>query len=117
MTVFRSSDVRFEERSPGIQARQLVNREKGAVAVTVGELIMAPGTSLDLHTHSTEEVIVITEGTATLICGEDTQAIEAGDAVLAPALASHLVANRSQEPVRFLFFFPTANVQRELVKE
>ena len=117
MTVIRSTDVLFKERSPGVQARQLVNQEKGAVAATVGELVMAPGTSLDLHIHDTEEVIVIIEGTATLICGGDTETIEAGDAVLAPASISHLIANRSQKPMKFLFFFPTVNVQRELVKK
>ncbi len=36
MTIVRSADVRFEERSPGIQARQLVSQRTGAISVTVG---------------------------------------------------------------------------------
>ncbi len=78
---------------------------------------MAPGTSLDFHTHDTEEVIIVTEGTATVKCGDDTQTIKAGDVLLAPESAPHLLANRSQKHMKFLFFFPTVDMQREIVKE
>jgi quercetin dioxygenase-like cupin family protein len=117
MTVIRSVDVEFQQRSPGIKVRHLINQEKGAGAVTMGEIIMAPGTSLDLHTHKIEEAIIITEGTATLICGNEIQTLEASDAILAPAAEAHLLANRSQKPMRFLFFFPAVNTQRELVNK
>lgn len=117
MAVIRSADVEFQQRSPGIKVRHLINQEKGAGAVTLGEGIIAPGSSLDLHTHKIEEAIIIAEGTATLICGNDTQTLEAGDAILAPAAEAHLLANHSQKPMRFLFFFPAVNTQRELVNE
>jgi quercetin dioxygenase-like cupin family protein len=117
MTVIRSAEVEFQQRSPGIKVRHLINQEKGAGAVTLGEGILSPGASLDLHTHKTEEAIIIAEGTATLICGNDTQTLEAGDAILAPAAEAHLLANHSQKPVKFIFFFPAINIQRELVNE
>lgn len=117
MTVIRSSDVEFQQRSPGIQVRHLINQEKGAGAITLGEGILSPGSSLDLHTHKIEEAIIIAEGTATLICGNETQTLEAGDAILAPAAEAHLLANHSQKPVKFIFFFPAVNTQREFVNE
>ncbi len=117
MTVIRSRDVEFQQRSQGIKVRHLINQEKGAGAVTMGEAIISPGASLDLHTHKIEEAIIIAEGTATLVCGDDTQTLEAGDAILAPAAEAHLLANHSQKPMRFLFFFPAVHTQRELVNE
>jgi len=117
MTVFRSTDVEFIQRSPGIKVRQLINQEKGAGAVTLGEGFLSPGSSLNLHTHKTEEAIIIAEGTATVICGKETKTVEAGDAILAPAGEAHLLANNSQKPVRFIFFFPTGNTQMDLVNE
>lgn len=117
MTVIRSADVEFQQRSPGIKTRQLINQERGSGAVTMGEAIMAPGSSLDLHTHKIEEAIIIAEGTATLKCGDDIQTLEVGDAILAPAAEAHLLANNSEKPMRFIFFFPAVNTQRDLVNE
>ncbi len=115
MAVFRSTDVEFQQRSPGIKVRQFINQEKGAGAVTLGEGIIDPGSSLDLHTHKIEEAMIIAEGTATLICGNDTQILEAGDAILAPAAEAHLLANHSQKPMKFIFFFPAVNTQKDLI--
>ena len=117
MTVIRSADVEFQQRSPGVKVRQLINQEKGAGAVTLGEGILSPGSSLVLHTHKIEEAIIIAEGTATLTCGKETQTLEVGDAILAPAGEAHLLANHSQKPVKFIFFFPAINTQRELASE
>ncbi len=117
MTVIRSADVEFQQRAPGIKIRQFINQERGAGSVTLGEGVMSPGSSLDLHTHKIEEAMIIAEGTATLICGKETQTLEVGDAILAPAGEAHLLANNSQKPMRFIFFFPTVNTQRELVNE
>ena len=116
MPVIRSADVAFQERSPGIKVRQLINQERGSGAVTLGEAIMDPGSSLELHTHKIEEGILIAEGTATLVCGSETQTLTAGDAILAPAGEAHLLSNKSQGIVRFIFFFPAVNTQREAAK-
>jgi quercetin dioxygenase-like cupin family protein len=117
MTVVRSTDVKFQQRSPGVRTRQLINQDRGSGAVTMGEAIMDPGASLDLHTHKIEEAIIIAEGTATLKCGNDTQTLVAGDAILAPAAEAHLLANNSNKPMKFIFFFPAVNTQRESVNE
>ena len=115
MAVIRSSDVEFKQRTPGIKVRHLINQEKGSGAITLGEGILSPGSSLELHTHKIEEAIIIAEGTATLICDNDTQTLEAGDAILAPAGEAHLLANHSQKPMKFIFFFPAVNTQKDLV--
>ena len=117
MPIIRDAQVEFQQLSPGIKSRQLVNQERGAGAITLGEAIMEPATSLPLHTHKVEEAFFIAEGPATIILGDDTYTMETNSAILAPAGVSHLVANKSQKPIRFLFFYPTVQVQREAVED
>jgi quercetin dioxygenase-like cupin family protein len=112
MTIVRDAEVKFLERSPGIMIRQLVNRESGAKATIMGDVIMEPGTSLDYHRHSVEEAMIITEGTATLVINDETSTLGVGDAVLAPAGSDHLLANKGQQRMRFQYFYPTISIDR-----
>ncbi len=115
MPVIRNSDVKFEEVAPGWMRRQLVNQEMGgAGACTLGEVILEPGASLIMHNHKLEEVFFITDGTATLVVDGETTIVEPNSAILVPAGAKHLLVNKAQEPLRFVFFHPGINVGREV---
>ena len=89
--------------------RILVNQDKGSGAITLGELSMNPGTELPMHTHRIEETMVITKGAATVVLGDETYTLEPGDVILASAGIKHTLANRSNEPMEFLFFYPAAS--------
>lgn len=107
MPVVRNTDVEFAQGLVENTLRRiLVNPDKGAGATTLGELIMNPGTELPMHTHRIEETMVITKGEATLVLGDETYTLKPGDVILAPAGIKHLLANRSNEPMGFLFFYP-----------
>lgn len=114
MPIIRNTDVEF---TPGkvenTCRRMLVNPDKGSGAITLGELIMKPGTELLMHTHRIEEAIVITKGTATAVLGDETYTLEPGDVILAPAGIKHMLANRGSEPMGFLFFYPSIEVHLE----
>ena len=56
--------------------------------------------------------MVITRGTATAVLGDETHTLELGDVILAPAEVKYTLANRSKEPMGFLFFYPA--VERRL---
>ena len=116
MPIIRNTDVEF---APGMVEntlrRVLVNSERGAGATTLGELIMNPGTELPLHTHRIEETMIITRGIATLILGDETHTLKQGDVILAPAGIKHVLANRGDEPMGFLFFYPSVEVLVERV--
>ena len=116
MPIVRDTDVKFQQSAPGIKIRYLVNQEIGALTTTLGEVIMEPGSSLLLHTHNKEEAFFVTEGIATLVLDDDTYTLEANSTALAPAGVRHLLANKSQRPMRFVFFHPTVQVQREVVE-
>ena len=112
MPIIRSTEVEFTPgRVKNTMSRILLNSERGAVAVTLGELIMNPGAELPMRTHQVEEVYVITKGTATVFLGNDTYTLSPGDVILVPAGVPHAPANHSKDPMGFLFFYPTVEVK------
>ncbi|MFC2004611.1 cupin domain-containing protein [Chloroflexota bacterium] len=111
MSIIRNADVEFGPGSvENTKRRILVNADRGAGAITLGELIMEPGTELPMHTHRIEETMVITKGEATVIQGGETHTLKQGDVLLAPAGGTHTLANRGSEPMEFLFFYPAVEV-------
>ena len=114
MPIMRSADVEFTTGLvENTSRRVLVNADRGSGAITLGELIMNPGSELPMHTHRIEETMVITKGTATAALGDDTYTLGPGDVILAPAGVKHLLANRGNEPMAFLFFYPAIEVLLE----
>jgi quercetin dioxygenase-like cupin family protein len=116
MPIIRSADVEFV---PGLventRRRILVNPDSGSGAITLGELIMEPGAELPMHTHRVEETIVITKGEAITVLGAETYTLKPGDVILAPAGVKHMLANQGNEPMGFLFFYPSVEVRVERV--
>ena len=112
MPIVRSAEVDF---TPGIvenyRRRILVDPDRGSGAVTLGEAIMDSGAELPMHTHRVEEVMVITRGTAIAVLGDETYTLNPSDVILAPAGVKHTLANRSNEPAGFLFFYPAVDVR------
>ncbi|MFC1899081.1 cupin domain-containing protein [Chloroflexota bacterium] len=96
--------------NPDILRRIFINQNIGATITTIGELTMAPGSELPLHTHPTEESMIIMDGEATSILGEETDTLKPGDLIFAPADVKHSLANRGTKPMRFIFFHPTVKV-------
>ncbi len=112
MPIIRSTEVKFTTgRVKDIKSRVMINSERGAIAVTLGEVIMNPGAELQMHTHQVEEAFVITKGTATVVLGNDTYTLNPSDVILAPAGVPHTLANHGKDPMGFLFFYPTVEVK------
>jgi len=116
MPIIRSAEV---ELAPGAventKRRLLVNPDRGSGSITLGELVMNPGSELPMHTHRIEEAILITKGIATAVLGDETCTLGPSDVILAPAGVKHMVANRSKEPMSFLFFYPSVEVRLDRV--
>ncbi len=94
--------------SPGLEVRDIVGAEHGTHALKIGEVTMAPNTRLPRHIHTnTEEAMVVLEGTLDVVVGRERMTIGPGHTVLAPAGTTHGFVNRSGEPARILFIFPT----------
>ena len=67
---------------------------------------MAPGVSEGAHTHegdnSLEELYYFLEGKGEMWFGDDTLAVNAGDAVLVPEGVDHGMRNNSDAPLRLI---------------
>ena len=115
MPIIRKADVEF---SPGsvenTMRRALLNPDSGSGAVTLNEVIMNPGSELPLHTHIVEEAFFITKGIASAVLGDETYTLEPSDVMLAPAGIKHTLANRSNEPMGFLCFYPAVEPRMDL---
>ena len=116
MPIIRYNEVEISKGAvENTRRRIFINPDMGAGAITVGELTMEPGVELPMHTHRIEEAMVITKGTATSVLGDKTDTLEPGDVILAPAGIKHMLANRANEPMTFLFFYPAVEVRLERV--
>ncbi len=94
--------------SPGLEVRDIVGAEQGTHALKIGEVTIAPNTRLPRHIHTnTEEAMVVLEGTLDVVVGRERMTIGPGHTVLAPAGTTHGFVNRSDQPARILFIFPT----------
>jgi len=110
------SDSPEVEVAPGFQRRELVSGERGSESLTVADATLVPNGQAPLHTHPTEEAMVILEGEAVAWLGDDTITVTKGQTVLAPAGVKHGFTNKSGKPVRIMAIFPTGKVERTLVE-
>jgi len=101
--------------APGLEVSDLVDAVQGSQSLKIGELTIAPNTRVPRHIHpNTEEAMIILEGTLDVVLGNQRMTVGPGDVVLAPAGTMHGFLNRTQEPARLLFVFPTQQVERVL---
>ena len=99
----------------GRSARRFVNKEAGAVNVTIGELVMQDGAALRLHTHPTDEAIFLLEGQVEMVVGDESRVVTPGHTLLAPPGTPHRLVNNTGAPARMYTIFPTDNPQTEYV--
>jgi mannose-6-phosphate isomerase-like protein (cupin superfamily) len=66
---------------------------------------LKPGQAQRVHVHpDSDKVYYVLSGNAMVQVGEEEAALEAGEAILAPAGSAHGIANRSADPLRLLVF-------------
>jgi quercetin dioxygenase-like cupin family protein len=88
------------QNRPGTRGRNLVGTEHGFTSLFVSELLMDQGAAIPLHTHPTEEALVVREGTLTVQVGDQTVVAEAQSVVRIPPGVPHAVRNESRGAVR-----------------
>ena len=108
MPIINNSDTPYEA-ADGRKARRFVNKDAGAANLTVGELVMEGGSALRLHTHPTDEAIVLLEGSVEMVVGDESRTVSAGHTLLAPPNTPHRLINHSDAEARMYTIFPTDN--------
>ena len=78
MPIIEHSTVRMSSPVDCRAERTFVSAEQGAVSLTVKEVELHPGWEGRLHTHSTDEAIMVLAGAVQLIIGDELQTVRAG---------------------------------------
>jgi quercetin dioxygenase-like cupin family protein len=114
MPIIRKQDLTKQEgEDPGLEVSMIVDAEKGSHSLRIGELTIPPNSRVSRHIHAdTEEAMIMLEGTLEALLGRERKTIGPGHTVVAPAGTVHGFLNRSGEPARLLFVFPTHEVDR-----
>ena len=115
MPILKRSDTDMDSLGPGVDRWTLVDGEKGADSLSVGDLTLVPEGTVRTHFHPTEEAMVILEGELDAVLGDEVIKVKAGDTVLAPIGVKHGFVNRSGTSARVMAIFPTATIERTFV--
>jgi mannose-6-phosphate isomerase-like protein (cupin superfamily) len=114
--VIRASQVERFDRGAGVVTLPYVGRWNAEDnRVTTGITVFAPGTAIPLHTHNVEESVLVLDGEAAAVVGEDGFELEAGDATWVPAGVPHRFANRGQGLLRIFWVYGGREVTRTIV--
>jgi HTH-type transcriptional regulator, repressor for puuD len=114
--VIRAGQVERFDRGAGVVTLPYVGRwNADGNRVTTGITVFAPGTAIPLHTHNVEESVLVLEGEAAAVVGQDSFELEAGDATWVPAGVPHRFTNRGQGPMRIYWVYGGREVTRTIV--
>ena len=69
-----------------------------------------------LHRHDFDEGFYVLAGELTIQLGEEQRTVGAGEFVFAPRNADHTLANRSEEPARYLLICTPGGFERTLAR-
>ena len=111
MPILDKSAVEMAEMYPGFKRWSVVDGTRGSTQLSVAEVVMEPGSSPPLHSHPTEEAILIAAGDLEAHIGDETHPVTAGQFVLAPPGVKHGFANKTDTPALIYGIHPTPNVQ------
>jgi HTH-type transcriptional regulator, repressor for puuD len=114
--VLRAGELPRLDRGPGVVTLPHVGRwNVRGNRVTTGITELQPGTAIPLHTHNVEEAVLVLDGQAAAVVGEDRVHLEAGDATWVPAGVPHRFANPGQGRLRIHWAYGGREVSRTIV--
>lgn len=113
--ILKQGSIEIIDRGAGVRTTPLVGKwnVKGA-KLTTGMTAFQPGTGIAMHSHNVEETVMILEGLATVVIGDETFECEAGDVTWIPAGIPHYFKNRGDGLMRIYWVYETQEVTRTL---
>ena len=94
-----------------ISSRAMITDEHGAVSLSVREVVVEPGYIGRLHTHGSDEAMMVVEGSIQFIVGDETRTVRSGYSMLAPPGVAHKLVNNTWVSARMIVIRPTAENQ------
>ena len=113
--VLRQAQIEPFDRGTGVRTLPYVGKwnAEGNV-VTTGITEFPEGTGIPLHTHDVEECVLVLDGLATAVIGEDSVDLGPGDATWAPAGVPHRFVNRGTGRMRIYWVYGGREVTRTI---
>jgi mannose-6-phosphate isomerase-like protein (cupin superfamily) len=113
--VLRAADIEPFDRGTGVSTLPFVGKWNAeGNTVTTGITTFAPGTQIPLHTHNVEETVLILEGEATAVIGDDRYDLSVNDATWVPRDVPHCFINRGQGRMRIYWVYGGRYVTRTI---
>ncbi len=116
MSVRSAESLPAEEVTAGSGTRRqvLIGPDEGP-NFALRRFIMEPGGGMPLHTNQVEHEQYVLRGRATVVIGDETHAVKAGDVVFIPGGTPHSYAAEGEEPFEFLCVVPNQPDRIDLV--
>src|SRR5918997_6644402 len=76
--------------------------------------VFSPGTGIPLHSHNVEETVLVYEGEATAVIGDDEFDLVAGQATWVPAGIPHCFRNRGEGEMTIYWVYGGRDVTRTI---
>jgi HTH-type transcriptional repressor of puuD len=110
--IIRFAEISVVPRGSGVETKPLLLESTGAQSFVSGVSTFPVGAALKLHTHNTEEMVVLLEGEATVEVGDQSHDIVPYDTTHVPAGLLHRFINRGKTPMRILWVYGATHVTR-----
>ncbi len=117
MPIIEHSALPMPKAVHKISARSLVSSENGAKSLTVREVIIHPGSVGRLHTHPTDQAIMVRAGAIQMIVGDEVQTVRSGFTMVAPPGVPHKLINNLWVPATLLVIDATDNLETDYLEE
>ena len=114
--IFRMSDVPTVDRGQGIRSIPYAGKESGSQTLLQGITCFPPGASIALHTHSSDECVVVLQGEAVCEIDGTLHPMKAFDATFAPAGVPHRFINAGSTEMRILWTYSAVETSRTFVE-
>ena len=113
--VLHPADIAPFDRGTGVKTLPLIGKwSTTGNKVTTGITIFGPGTQIPLHTHNVEETVMVLEGEATAVVGDDRFDLVAEDVTWVPSGVPHCFINRGVGQMRIYWVYGGRDVTRTI---
>ena len=100
-----------------VSERAIASSEHGLADLRVREVVIHPGHPGRLHTHPTDQVIMVTAGAAQLIVGDEVQTVRSGNTLAAPAGVPHKLVNNLWVAATMLVIDSTNDLRTQYLED
>ena len=113
--VLHPADIEPFDRGTGVKTLPLIGKwSTQGNKVTTGITIFGPGTQIPVHTHNVEETVMVLEGEATAVVGDERFDLVAEDVTWVPSGVPHCFINRGQTTMRIYWVYGGRAVTRTI---